>query len=251
MARTRGVLSRWALTSTIALLAMPVIALADGETDWFSTGGGTYTYAGGSASLIGNNIGISSVFGNGTPTNGGSTLKITNGLLNFTSGAYAGNGYNWIWDSTPANKGTLNLTGCIAGVTGTGAGKSCTSSDSNTVLLSDDFEFVQITPVSDHVEVIFGGIDGNLNAQLLSYFGLTNPSLATASFGGILASGLSLTPGGPIYSAINLGGTLTAQVDTTVPETWSLTESLGFFALALGGLFGMVRLKVLHLPARK
>jgi hypothetical protein len=61
--------------------------------------GGTYTWDGiGSDPLIGSNIRVQSVLGNGTQIANGRNLSITDGLLNFTSGAFNGGlGSPWSW----------------------------------------------------------------------------------------------------------------------------------------------------------
>src|SRR5690242_21775487 len=92
---------KWTTCAALAVILIPAAALADssGQTNWsLLPAGGTYSWNGNSNSgLVGSNIGVGSVLGVGTANNNGGLLAISFGELNFTSGAYNGNGSNWSW----------------------------------------------------------------------------------------------------------------------------------------------------------
>jgi hypothetical protein len=223
-----------ALAATVVLL--PLTVLADSDTDWSLLAGGSYSWNGSSSSgLVGTNIPSSTVLGANTPLHNGASLSIVDGYLNFTSGQYNGTGSNWSWGAGAA--GTLNLTGCIAGVTAT----ACTGSN-NVALLSDDFQSVQILPVFNAVDVVFGNITGTINPLVASYFGVPS-AFATASFTtAISTTGIP----GRAFSGANLLGTIDADPSVLAPEYWGIGESLGFFALVLIAFGGLIYSKVLH-----
>src|SRR5579862_5253242 len=136
------------LTAGAILFACPIFA---DTTDWSLSSGGLYTSSGGDGVLTGSNIPILSVTGDGTPSKNGSTLSILDGVLNFTSGSYDGTGSTWTWGAG----GILNLTGCIAGVTSS----KCTGLN-NVVLVSDDFQSLQIVNQGGFTDAVFGNISG-------------------------------------------------------------------------------------------
>lgn len=209
-----------------AVLLLPIGAFADstGETSWsLLPSGGTYSWNGHSNSgLVGSGIGVASVAGVGTGSNDGSLLGISFGSLDFTSGAYNGNGSNWSWGAG----GVLNVTGCIAGVTSA----TCTGSNDVT-LLSDDFQSVSIVPVVQlgqyGFDVVFGNLQGTLDTAVASYFGLSDSFTAT-SLNLILTKG---TPGSA-FSGTNVGGQIKATSALAVSEDWGLGSTLAFFAFA-------------------
>ena len=208
---------------------------ADPTTDWTLGGGGLYTSAGSTGSvLVGSNIPTLSVFGDGTSSHNGVTLSIIDGYLDFTSGAYNGDGSNWSWGPG----GTLILTGCIAGVTAT----TCTGSN-NVDLLSDDFQSVQIVPIIGAIDVVFGNITGTLNSQVAAYFGVST-QFQTASFTTAIAT--SGRPGSSLVGS-NLLGLIKADPPATgMPERWGLGEALSFCVLALLGFGLLLRYRILR-----
>jgi hypothetical protein len=223
-----------ALVAT-TLILLPAAALGDSATDWSLLSGGSYSWNGSSSSgLVGTNIPSSTVLGANTPLHNGSSLSIVDGYLNFTSGQYNGNGSNWSWGAG----GVLNLTGCIAGVTAT----VCTGSN-NVALLSDDFQSVQIVPVVNALDVVFGNITGIINPLVASYFGVPS-TFATASFASsIVTSGRP----GSAFSGANLLGNINADPPTvSAAEYWGISESLGFFVLVLIAFRVMIRVKVIQ-----
>jgi len=230
-----------ALTLVTMVLTLPVAVFGNGtaETDWLLLpSGGTYTWDGNpSDPLIGSNIGVKSVSGNGTPIANGKTLSITDGFLNFTSGAFNGRlGSTWSWGTG----GTLNVMGCIAGVTAS----TCTGSN-NVVLLSDDFQSVKIVaPISGSVfDLVLGQLQGVVNASVASYFGV--PVAFSATSVNLMAT--KSTPGNNLYGT-NVGGTIKVDPPISASEEWGFFSTLGFFALAVCA-FGVGRRLGLLRPA--
>jgi len=233
MSRTRLV-----VLVAIALLSAQVGAHASGTvaTDWYLGSGGTYSWAGGGSGLVGANLGIQDVVGNGTPLFNGQILSITEGLMNFTSGAYNGvAGSTWSWGPG----GTFSVTGCIAGVTAA----SCNGSN-NVTLLSDDFQSITIVPVGgSNFDIEFGQISGTINALVASHFGLSSTSFAMSSF--ITVSDTTAKPG-TAFTGNNLGGMIDAVDPVAAAENWGLSDSLALFALALLAFGVLTRLGVLR-----
>jgi hypothetical protein len=218
---------------------MPARA-SSAATDWYlSSGGGTYSWAGGSSALIGTNLAMQYVLGNGTQSNNGQSLSITDGLMNFTSGAYNGTvGSTWSWGPG----GTFSVTGCIAGVTTTSA---CTGSN-NVTLLSDDFESISIVGIggSDY-DIEFGQIEGTVNSAMAQYFGLSSTTFSMSNF--ITVSDSTASPG-TAFTGNNLGGMIDAVADPPVAaaENWGFSDSLALFAAALLAFGVLTRLGVLR-----
>lgn len=219
------------LAAGVALLACQ--AFAD-TTDWSLAAGGLYTSTGGTGSvLIGSNIPALTVSGDGTPVENGASLAIVDGFLNFTSGAYNGNGSNWSWGAG----GVLNLTGCIAGVTAT----VCTGKN-NVNLLSDDFQSVKIETILGSLDAVFGNITGTLNAQVAAYFGVST-TFETASFG----TSIFTLGNGSSLSGTNILGIIKADPpSTSMPEQWGIAESLLFFGLTFLFFVVLLRFRILR-----
>jgi hypothetical protein len=217
---------------SLAVLLVPVAAFANssGQTNWsLLPTGGTYSWDGNANDgLVGSGIGVGTVGGVGTSSNNGSTLPIFFGSLDFTSGAYNGNGSNWSWGAG----GELNVTGCIASVTSA----ICTGSN-NVTLISDDFQSVSIKPVLQlglfSFDVVFGSLSGDINSQVASYFGM--PTAFSASSMNIIFT--TSTPGKALYGA-NLGGNIQANSTVAVSEDWGLGSTLAFFAF-FAAVFGL------------
>jgi len=230
--------TRLAVLFAIALLSAQVAVRASGTpaTDWYLGSSGTYSWAGGSSALMGANLGIQDVVGNGTPLFNGQAFSITDGLMNFTSGAYNGvAGSTWSWGPG----GTFNVMGCIAGVTAT----SCTGSN-NVVLLSDDFQSITIVPIGgSNFDIEFGQISGTINAAVASHFGLSSTSFAMSNF---VTVSDTTAKAGTAFTGNNLGGMIDAVDPVATAENWGLSDSLALFALALLAFGVLTRLGVLR-----
>jgi len=201
----------------LLVLILPLCALADSSTTWSLGAGGTYQWTGNNAPLTGSGIDVGSV--SGGP--GDTTLSITSGILDFTSGAYAGSGWNW------DGGGTFTIDGCIAGVT--------TSNDcSNNVLLSSgDFDSVSIVPVVSlgqySFDVEFSTLTGTLNSSVAAAFGVPE-GFAAESFNLILAVGQY---GGP-FKGTNLGGEIVTTPAISAADDASLFGGFALYAITAG-----------------
>jgi hypothetical protein len=218
------------LHATAALMLAPAISFAgSSSTDWTLGPGGSYSWAGGVTSLVGSDIPVLSVLGDSTPAYNGVSISVTDGLLNFTSGAFDGTSATWSW----AGGGTLNLTGCIAGVTAA----SCTGLN-NVALVSDDFTSVSIVQVAGALDAVFGNVTGTINSSVAAYFGGIPTSFSTGSFTtAIFTSG---SPGSS-FNGSDILGVIKADPVTNTPENWGIAESLVFFAFVMIAFTAMLR----------
>ena len=209
----------------VATFGIVAVASAQDTTQWQVEGAGNtglYSYGGGTNPLVGAGIQITEVTGEGTPVDSGDSPAVVGGLLSFTTGASTG-GWNW------GAGGTLTLTGCVQGVTGTGAGHTCQAGDNSTVLLSDGFTSASITPIVGGVGITLGGLQGTMNPLVAAFFGVTTSFGPGSNFSdlvsGLPSAGASFTG---LTSTLS-GGNLVAQS----PEGWSLSSSLGLFGFGL------------------
>jgi hypothetical protein len=197
------------------------------------TSGGTYTYAGGGGSLGGSDITVLQVIVTGTTgSSPNGTYNITDGELNLTSGALSSvTSVSGVDVFTFNGGGTLDVQGCIAGVTGTGGGGACTASDDTADLLGDDFTSIEISNVSG-VQVQAGNLNGTYLGSLATAFGV-NTSIAAGTDNdtvtGVPVSGSSATS----FTANNSGGGALTTTAAAVPEDWSLSSTLGLFGFGI------------------
>jgi hypothetical protein len=204
------------------LFLVPMSAFADTLSWSILPNVGTYSFAGGTAPLIGSGIGVQSV----QDTTTGVSFNIFNGSLNFTTGPGSG---GWSWGAGLPGINELNLTGCIDNVTVSGL---CSAQGSPaSALFTDDFTSATIFPFGSNFDVTLGNIAGTLNASLATSFGVsaTIPSgvyNTTAQISGIYGSSFSNVP--------NLGGSINSD-PPKLPEPATLTL-LGMGLLALAGL---------------
>ena len=207
------------------LVLVPAAFAGSSSTDWTLGPGGLYSWAGGTSSLIGSDIPVLSVLGDSTPSKNGALLAVVGGELNFTSGAFNGTSTTWSW----TGGGTLNLTGCVPGVT-----TSC--NPATNVLVSDDFTSVKIVQVGGALDAVFGNVTGTINSQVASYFG-EPASFSTGYFSTtILTTG---TPGSRFVGS-DLVGVIKAN-PVSAPENWGMGESIGFFAFVIIAFAAMIR----------
>jgi hypothetical protein len=230
-------------TTAISLIAGVVLlggqAFGTTTTDWSLGQGGLYTSTGSQGVLTASGIPATSITGDGTPVKNGSVINILNGILDFTSGSYNGNGSNWSWGSG----GQLTLTGCIAGVTA-----SFCNGLNNVNLLTDSFQSLQIVSQGGFTDAVFGNITGSLNSKVASYFGVSTIVDAASFSTTMTAIG---SPGLGLVGS-NQSGMIKADPPTTsshVPENWSIVESIAFFGLASLLFSLLLRFRILRLPA--
>jgi hypothetical protein len=176
--------------------------------------------------VIANNIGVTEIVGNGTPSNGGSALTIQGGALSFTTGALTSQSGN-IW--TFGNGGTLTLAGGISQLSIGNSSNLVTGSFTSATLVEEaigsyQFNFVGATLFDTAQQSIY------------NYFGL--PSNATGVAGldfSFLAN--STENGGFTSNSINSPASLTdvPNAPTPIPAAAYLLGS------GLMGLFGLRR----------
>jgi hypothetical protein len=137
--------------------------------------GGTLSYDGIGGALIGRDINFDVVIGNGTPSNAGVSLTITDGSLNFSTGSNLTEGPIYTW----AAGGSFILTGNIAAQSGF-AGTSG-------VLVAGSFTGIPLG--SGSFSFLGDGIDEK-NSDLIDFYGLgafpgfefANTEISTAAF---------------------------------------------------------------------
>lgn len=225
---------RTALILVFALACVSANALGNNVTTDWSVGYGGIVSFDGNATLLGVGLPVSSILGVGTPINAASSLNITAGTLSFADSSYLG---NLIWGQ--GAPGTLNVTGCIAGLTSA----SCNGLN-NVTLLTDDFQNVAVAPLSGtSFQVTFGQIQGSINSSVANYFGISN-TLAASSLQLTLNNILG-SPYGAFIST-NMGGTINADPPASAAEDWNMLTSLLFLAFA-GAVFAILaRARVLR-----
>lgn len=226
--------TRIALILALALACISANALGNNVTTDWSVGYGGIVSFDGNATLLGVGLPVSSVLGVGTPNNATSSLNITGGTLSFADSSYLG---NLIWGQ--GAPGTLNVTGCIAGLT-----SAACNGLNNATLLTDDFQNVAVTPLGGtSFQMTFGQIQGSINSNVANYFGIS--STLTASSLQLTLNTILGSPNGAFISA-NMGGTINADPPPSAAEDWNLVTSLLFLALA-GAVFAILaRARVLR-----
>ena len=126
---------------------------------------GSLSYAGGSAALVGTNIGVDNVTGLQTPSNDGVTRSCFGCVLNFTTGALSS---SWNW----GGPGTISLDGSIPGVgifgstnlfSGTFTSASVVSLSGVTVVALTNFFATNNVNVTNFFGLPSGGYVGNIN----------------------------------------------------------------------------------------
>lgn len=211
------------------LLASPAAAVPvlDFNMDAVHPSGSSVSYAGGSAPVIANDLGVDNVVGiGGTPANNGSILTITGGLLDFTSGANTG-GYTW-----GSGTGCTSLSDASCSITITG-GISALSLGAGTVLLAGQVTGVQVTTGNILLTAFINFID----ATLAGYYGLPGGTTPWSSVNPINLTILFL-PSSGAFNCTPTGNCIPASGDITtspIPEPGSLMLlGSGLFASAVG-----------------
>ena len=157
-----------------SLAAIPLfggVASAAPIVDFMSgVGGGTISYLGGGScptnSLCGSSIVIEQVGGVGTPDHAGSTLAVTQGTLNFTTGALIGYS-NGIYTFAGGGADSFTITGSVPG-----------ASVGNGTLFSGQLSSVTVntsSPSGVFLTVVNG--TGTMNFALADYFGIDDGGL--------------------------------------------------------------------------
>ena len=213
--------------SLLALMLTAMCAFGD-TTSWTfgaGAGAGNYSWAGGSADLIGV-VQVLSV----TDVSNTNKSLISNGLLRFETGAYDGTGSNWQW---LAGSNQVELTGCIAGVT---TDITC----ANNVLLSGSFIG---NSLPEKTGVFLGLIAGTIDSKVAASLGMSD-----AGFSGNLRAPFSTSSAvGSAFTGTPMGGSIAS---VSVAESWSVMSDLTFLSfvitiLGMGRRLGILRPSVL------
>src|SRR5689334_2118012 len=116
---------------------------------------GSLSYTGGSAALVGTNIGVDNVTGLQTPANDGVTRSCFGCVLNFTTGALSS---SWTW----GGPGSISLDGSIPGV----------GIFSSTNLFSGTFTSASVVSLSGVTMVALTNFTAANNVNVTNFFGL-------------------------------------------------------------------------------
>lgn len=183
--------------------------------------GGSISFAGGTASLIGTGIDVDDIVGLGTPLNsGGTPIVCDNCKLSFTTGSHTG---SWNFGSG----GSIQITGGVsaAGIT-----------DTSSVLLSGTFDNAVVINLTSKIAA--GAFLDTKHPDLLAYFGMPSGGYA----GGLNLSFNMQQPPAPIIGgAFNSSVVLTGDI-VNAPVV-PIPAAVWLFVSGLFGLVGMARRK--------
>ena len=175
-------------------------------------GGGTASYAGGDAPLVGTDIQISRIDGIGTPENSTFPLDgliVSNGLLDFETGALIE--YDPITGYHFAGGGSFVITGGIAEL----------GLDDDTVLATGTFTEAMFQPGPLQFSVALRGTDTK-HEDIVTYFGL-DPNLLFAFQGGFLTEPFLAGPEPDPFSVDVLSIDIpNVPADAVIPEPATL-----------------------------
>ncbi|MGH9356640.1 MAG: hypothetical protein ACRD10_10970 [Terriglobia bacterium] len=217
---------RWfVLTALLAVFLAPMSTFANGTIDFVVpwANGGTLSYSGGTSPLMGQNIQVADIFGYGGTQNNFDAVRITDGLLDFSSGSSSG---RWSWGSG----GSLDVTGSIGSISGT--------------LLHGTFSDVYLRRTSlGWLELSLGSFSGSISSGLSAFYGFPTGSVD----GSLRMLAFNDVPAG---QAFNDAPVLVGAVQTVdAAEGGGLAATLCLLLTAGLCLTLGVRLKVLKLAA--
>ena len=194
------------------------------------SGDGRVSYAGGSAPLIGKDLGVLGVKGLDTTSHNDATLDLEKGRVNFTTG-----GFTHATPGDPATgSGLVDFFGKGGSLTVTGGIASLGIAPDSPLLTGtfSDGSFVRDLP-GTALKVTGAAFFNVVNDKLAAYFGL--PVGGTMYIGGISTLIASASPAGGAFVS---NGYTSGQVTTTpVPEP----GTLAVFGLFAAGGFALTR----------
>jgi hypothetical protein len=157
----------------VAMLMMATSAMATPILD-FNIGpptGGSISYVGGAAPLVGNAITVDNVFGMDTSFNNNVAFNLINAFFNFSTGnLVSGNANTLSFGATPSS--TITLSGTVD-VNGNGI---VDSGDITGTLFSGLFGTAQVITSQGTVKLVSAGFYDEKNADLLALYGLPTNS---------------------------------------------------------------------------
>jgi len=231
----------WVLISSVLVTSFCAFGDTVTDTFWQIAGtGGSYSYGGGTDPLVGTGIKVDAVVDavNSDPAGFVEYDVLGNASgnadLEFTTGA--GTAGTWSW----AGGGTLSVTGCIEDPNNLG---HCIAGETlNTVLVTDDFTSMTLTPTASGGAVgnFDGGLQGTIDPVAAAFLGVPMSFVSPASQFGTKVKNLPPVAGDAFNTITNVrpGGNL--DLYYAVPEGWSLSSTLGIFGFALAA-FGVGR----------
>jgi hypothetical protein len=191
------------------------------------------TYAGGATALVGNKIVVSTLIASGTAANSPYNQPIVGGLLNFSTGPFAGTtSFLGAPVDVFATGGTITLTG--------GVGTPSIPSGSNLLFNGTFLQQTAVVFGQNGAELVAAVHLTNLNATLASYFGLP----AGADYIGDLKIQFNApvgTTSGQAFTSTNITGGSDNVTLAAVPEPATLVMALA--ALPMIGIAAWRRRK--------
>ena len=181
--------------------------------------------------LSGSGIGVTSVTGNDTPLNPGSTLPISNGVMSFQTGALTGTtgGNTWNFGSG----GTITLQG--------GFSANNTNYPAATDLITGTFISASVTELQVgeyQFNFVGASLAGADNPNLYQYFGIPAGYVSSNALNlSFIAE--SNTGGG--FSSLNIYNGTVADAPTPASSSTPIPAAVYLFGSGLMGLVGMRR----------
>ncbi len=219
-------MKRVLLAAALVLVLVPTAALADTFLDFGILAGaaGTISYAGGSAPLVGSGITVSNITGVNTPGHPGTTLLLSNAVLNWTTGSSTG---SWTWGGGSIPTPFITIVGGVPAL----------NIPDGTLLLSGTFGSAQVIYLgSSFAKITAAAFSDVKDADLAFYFGLpASPYSGTLN----LSFNTSGTPPNGFTSS-SLGSGNVINTPDAVPEP----GTLALFGTSLMGIIGLFRRKL-------
>jgi hypothetical protein len=227
----RAILKSVCLIVAVGFMTVAPASAAIINFENLTTDGGTLSYAGGAAPLVGTNILFDTVIVTGGTMNDGSYACV-GCVLNFTTGGHVGSVLSTeFW----AAGGTFTVTGAVTGVVG------------NTTLLSGSFGAGGMVGTFGTGGFTVGGsgLDSK-NPDFLAFFGLTNPFIYTNTD----FTAASCTGGGGAAFSCEVSESDLTNTDVGVPGAVPEPASLLLLGTGLVGIGQRVRRRMKKASAK-